>query len=62
MQDDITLIFSRVNDRIDNIVTRLTRINNLNVKINADLASIRKETSDIKSDADKLDAEISNQP
>jgi hypothetical protein len=40
MEDDITLIFSRVNDRMDNIVARLTRINKLNTNINTDLTAI----------------------
>jgi hypothetical protein len=40
MEDDIILIFSRVNDRIDNIISRLSRFEKQNQNINTDLTAI----------------------
>ena len=60
MEDDITTIFARLNDRLGDIEARIKTLQNRYKNVNDDTAAIRLEIVDIQRDVDTLSQEIRN--
>ena len=60
MQDDIDLIFSRIGDRMEDMLDRITRLENRHDNILSESIAIEAEIDDINRDADTLLEELGN--